>query len=966
MPTSTSPSRSRPRRGRRSTRRPAGALTAANTALRSGSGMPRDIVESLGDVAESMVNDLLDCPEAALALDDLNAFDDYTHKHSVQVTLLGLLIARRAWQTDGWIDYRGRRRFDRIDDRMRKLGLGLLVHDVGKLAVPPEILNKPGRLTGPEMEIMKTHAVAGVELLRPADSHPCRLSIVRDHHERVDGSGYPEGLFGAQVQEFPRIAAVADVYDAVTSERVYKPAAPPHVGVKVIRAGSGSQFCPNVVRHFRAVVMPYPVGHEMRLPDGRVGVVSSVQIDDPGLPDRARLGPAGVEELVVDMTAEPAAAARTAAARRPRRQPAPPPWRVPGHAAPSSPGTAPAPPRRVGASSQASPSSPGASPCAAPSPVVPAGLDAAVVEADRQRRLLAGGGGARDRLAGLVLQQGVTAFQRALGVVGRERAEDAVQVASAALSEAADVRSSVAASVRALREARSTAKAAAVALRAARRRAAARAFAGRRSHGGSRRAARGAAGAGACGGGRRGGRARGRGVRACGRVRAPRGGPGGAGARRSARARRGPPCSRPGRRSRRRGSGVEHATAATSSSSVRSVWWPTLEITGTRSSATVRHRVSSQNANRSASEPPPRATTITSTSSHAARSCSLRVIAGAACRSCTGAKPHTTRPAQPRRRSPASTSSRALPDSPVTTPMQLGRRGRGSAFCGANSPSACSRLRSWSSWASRSPSPATRSRVTANENDGDAVREPGVVVAPARHDDLRAVRERADVELVEVLAPHRARQRAGGVAQLEPDLRAARLEPEHLAEDLHAREAAQAVLERGRVLADGERAREGGAGDAVGHAIALTLVGAGGRCGRCVVRGREEQAGPVRTGGMQSRRVSGRARARAVRQALMQAAHLRQPADGGRAVDGAPRRRGASRRPARASGSSASDVARGARAACGGPHGRASSSTAHREQHVRAASRGHPTRAPDEQLVQPWWLPAGSGAARAR
>jgi HD-GYP domain-containing protein (c-di-GMP phosphodiesterase class II) len=281
----------------------AGALSAAGTALRSGTGMPRDIVESLGEVASSMVNDLLDCPEAALALDDLNAFDDYTHKHSVQVTILGLLIARRVWQTDGWLDYRGRRRFDRIEDRMRKLGLGLLVHDVGKLAVPPEILNKPGRLTGDEMEIMKTHAVAGVELLRPADLSPLSLSVVRDHHERIDGSGYPEGLFGAQVQEFPRIAAVADVYDAVTSERVYKDAEHPHVGVRVIREGSGTQFCPNVVRHFRAVVMPYPVGHEILLPDGRTGVVSYVSIDDPDSPTIRVLGAGGVEEFVVDMTA---------------------------------------------------------------------------------------------------------------------------------------------------------------------------------------------------------------------------------------------------------------------------------------------------------------------------------------------------------------------------------------------------------------------------------------------------------------------------------------------------------------------------------------------------------------------------------------------------------------------------------------------------------------------------------------
>lgn len=279
------------------------ALSAAKSALRAGTGMPPAVVESLCDVAESMVHDLLECPEAALALDDLCAFDDYTHRHSVQVTLIGLLIARRGWQTDGWLDFRGRRRTDGIEHRLRKLGLGLLVHDVGKLAVPPEILNKPGRLTDPEMEVMKTHTVAGVELLRPADLSPLSLSIVRDHHERLDGSGYPAGLLGEQIQEFPRIAAVADVYDAVTSERVYKPAAPPHVGVRVIREGSGSQFCPTVVRHFRAVVMPYPVGHEVTLPDGRTGVVSAVSIHDPDCPTVRVKGATGVEELVVDMTA---------------------------------------------------------------------------------------------------------------------------------------------------------------------------------------------------------------------------------------------------------------------------------------------------------------------------------------------------------------------------------------------------------------------------------------------------------------------------------------------------------------------------------------------------------------------------------------------------------------------------------------------------------------------------------------
>ena len=288
------------------------AIAAAGIALRSGSGMPSAIVESLNDVAGAMVDDLLDCPDAALALDDLSAFDDYTHRHSVQVTVLGLLIARRTWATDGWIDFRGRRRHDRIEERLRKLGLGLLVHDVGKLAVPPEILNKPGRLSDDEMGVMKTHAHAGVELLRPADLSPIAISVVRDHHERLDGSGYPEGLHGVQVQEFPRIAAVADVYDAVTSERVYKPAAPPHVGVRVIREGTGSQFCPSIVRHFRAVVMPYPVGHEITLPDGRAAVVASVDIASPDVPTVRVRGDSGIEEFTVDMTD----GAATSAARR--------------------------------------------------------------------------------------------------------------------------------------------------------------------------------------------------------------------------------------------------------------------------------------------------------------------------------------------------------------------------------------------------------------------------------------------------------------------------------------------------------------------------------------------------------------------------------------------------------------------------------------------------------------------------
>jgi HD-GYP domain-containing protein (c-di-GMP phosphodiesterase class II) len=282
------------------------ALDAARNALRNGAGLPDSVVASLAEVADALVADLLEIPEAALTLDDLGTFDAYTHRHSVQVAVLGLLIARRAWTREGWIDYRGRRRYDRFGDRMRKLGVGLLVHDVGKLAVPPEVLNKPARLTADEMAVMRTHPEAGVELLRAADLSPLTVSVIRDHHERPDGTGYPNGLKGTAIHEFARFAAVADVYDAVTSKRVYSGAVQPHVGVGIVRSGAGTQFCTDVVRHFRAVVMPYPVGHEVTLPDGRRGVVAAVDPLDPDHPTVRVPSGRTIEEIRVDMTAPPA------------------------------------------------------------------------------------------------------------------------------------------------------------------------------------------------------------------------------------------------------------------------------------------------------------------------------------------------------------------------------------------------------------------------------------------------------------------------------------------------------------------------------------------------------------------------------------------------------------------------------------------------------------------------------------
>jgi HD-GYP domain-containing protein (c-di-GMP phosphodiesterase class II) len=136
---------------------------------------------------------------------------------------------------------------------------------------------------------------------------PLVTAVIRDHHERVDGSGYPRGIAGTDIHQFARIAAVADVYDAITSERPYKAAAPPRAGVEVIVAGSGRAFDPEIVASFRRVVFPHPVGTEVRLADGRTGVVVRVDPDAPDTPIVRLPGDGGPVELAVDTLTELAA-----------------------------------------------------------------------------------------------------------------------------------------------------------------------------------------------------------------------------------------------------------------------------------------------------------------------------------------------------------------------------------------------------------------------------------------------------------------------------------------------------------------------------------------------------------------------------------------------------------------------------------------------------------------------------------
>jgi HD-GYP domain-containing protein (c-di-GMP phosphodiesterase class II) len=273
-----------------------------------GGTIPEKTVEELATVAELIAREIADADDAVLALSDLAAADQYTLQHSIDVTALGILIARNHFKRHGHPASLGKRRRDQIDQQLTKLGVGLLLHDIGKLSIPAAILNKPGPLDFEEQALMRTHPMVGIELLPGDVVGPLAKSVVRSHHERWDGSGYPQGLSGPGVPEFARIAAVADVFDAITSERPYASARPASFGVSTILEGSGTQFDQAIVATFREVVAPYPAGSELLLADGRRAVVASVfpeRVDFPVVRVYENAAGQPVEPYEVDLEKEP-------------------------------------------------------------------------------------------------------------------------------------------------------------------------------------------------------------------------------------------------------------------------------------------------------------------------------------------------------------------------------------------------------------------------------------------------------------------------------------------------------------------------------------------------------------------------------------------------------------------------------------------------------------------------------------
>lgn len=210
-------------------------------------------------LVEEISNSVARNPEALISLARLKTKNDYTYMHSVAVCALMVALAHQLGLDE---------------EETRKAGLAGLLHDIGKMAIPDEILDKPGRLTDSEFDFIKRHPVEGHRLLRESqDVDEVALDVCLHHHEKMDGSGYPDNLAGVSISLFSRMGAVCDVYDAITSNRPYKDGWDPAESLRKMAEWSQGHFDPQIFQHFVKSIGIYPIGSLVRLESGRLGVV---------------------------------------------------------------------------------------------------------------------------------------------------------------------------------------------------------------------------------------------------------------------------------------------------------------------------------------------------------------------------------------------------------------------------------------------------------------------------------------------------------------------------------------------------------------------------------------------------------------------------------------------------------------------------------------------------------------------
>lgn len=219
-------------------------------------------IQSLNNLSKDIVEEILSNQNLLINLVDIKSLDNYVYQHSVNVGVLSMVLGMELGLNK---------------NELYDLCIGAILHDIGKTFLPKEILYKKSDLTDDEYAIAKQHAQKGYEYLKAHYHLPVVTKIIAlQHHERLDGSGYPNGYQENQINKLARIVAIADTYDAMTSDRPYRLALPPNEAIEFIMGSAGRFFDFEMVQVFARKIAPYPVGSLVKLSNNDVGVVEEV------------------------------------------------------------------------------------------------------------------------------------------------------------------------------------------------------------------------------------------------------------------------------------------------------------------------------------------------------------------------------------------------------------------------------------------------------------------------------------------------------------------------------------------------------------------------------------------------------------------------------------------------------------------------------------------------------------------
>lgn len=239
--------------------------------------------EILSKIVSDIIDEMLSKKDVLINLVDIKSMDNYTYEHSVNVTILSLVLGIG---------------LNMDKQKLFNLAMGAMLHDVGKVFIPKEILLKNGKLTDEEFKTIKEHPEKGYEYLKDKiDISAMSRIIALQHHEKVDGTGYPEAIKEDKIHEFAKVVSIADVYDALTSDRPYRRAMPPNEAIEYLMAGVERSFDYEMVKIFVRRIVPYPVGTLVKLSNGKTGVVEEI-IENFPLRPKVRIVAEGTNEYI--------------------------------------------------------------------------------------------------------------------------------------------------------------------------------------------------------------------------------------------------------------------------------------------------------------------------------------------------------------------------------------------------------------------------------------------------------------------------------------------------------------------------------------------------------------------------------------------------------------------------------------------------------------------------------------------